>query len=687
MSEPQSEITAVSRPKKARAWWAERPRHHKAGIIAGATVATIVLALVLFLAVFDWNMARGPVSHFASVRAGRDVRIAGNLHVKLLSWNPSATVEGLTIGNPKGVAGNLAEIPKLAVSVKLTSLLRGKVILPYLVADQPNVVLLRGADGTNNWTFKGKSPGEPTRLPAIRRFEINTGKLRLDDKKRKMILAGTISSSEMVGDRKVEGFRLRGAGILNKEPFKLDLTGGPLLNVDPNRPYPFNADLRAGATHVAARGSITKPFDLGVFKTTLDISGPDLADLYYLTGLALPNTPPYRVSGQFTRDVRQYDYTGLDGRIGDSDLFGRLGVTTGERVMLTGDLTSRNLDFDDLAAILGGAPSTKKGESASAKEVKMAQTAKAQQRLLPDAPLRVERLRGMDAKVSYAAATVHSQRFPVRKASVKLTLDKGLLTLNQLTFGLTRGQVAGTIAINARQDIPIVDLDMKMTGGRIEQFLPAKYAENSVNGGLVGRAKLHGRGRSVREAAASADGNVALVVPNGEIRKAFAELLGVNVVKGLGLLLTKNEDKTDIRCGVADFQAKNGVLYAQRFMIDTGPVLAQGGGTVSLRDETMDLHIKGEPKEFRLVRLMLPIKLQGPLTAPKFGVDTSKVVTQVGLAAAVGAVLAPLAAVLPFVDSGLADDANCNALIAGAGKARAVPKADQVAQAAKPARN
>jgi hypothetical protein len=52
------------------------------------------------------------------------------------------------------------------------------------------------------------------------------------------------------------------------------------------------------------------------------------------------------------------------------------------------------------------------------------------------------------------------------------------------------------------------------------------------------------------------------------------------------------------------------------------------------------------------------------------------VLVQGGLAAGLGALLAPLAAVLPFVDAGLAKDANCAAL----------SSQSQVAEAARPAR-
>jgi len=291
----------------------------------------------------------------------------------------------------------------------------------------------------------------------------------------------------------------------------------------------------------------------------------------------------------------------------------------------------------------------------------------ANQKLLPDAKLNVRRLRTMDAKVRFRANSVRAQRIPVRTASVNVTLKDAVLHLDDLKFGFPQGQLAGKVTINATKDVPVVNLDMRMTGARVEQFIPAS-AGPALTGGLIGRARLQGSGLSVHEVASNADGTVTLIAPRGEIRKAFAELLGINVVKGLGLLLSENQDKTQVRCAIADFQARDGILHANRLLIDTGPVLSQGSGRIDLRTERIDLRLKGESKEFRLVRLLAPVTVSGTLSSPKIGVDAGKAAGQLGIAAVVGSILAPLAAILPFVDPGLADDADCAGLIAAAGK-------------------
>jgi uncharacterized protein involved in outer membrane biogenesis len=101
-------------------------------------------------------------------------------------------------------------------------------------------------------------------------------------------------------------------------------------------------------------------------------------------------------------------------------------------------------------------------------------------------------------------------------------------------------------------------------------------------------------------------------------------------------------------------------------------VLVTGGGHINLQTEAIDLAIKGQPKKVRLFRLRTPIELQGHLKSPKVGISVGKTATQAGVAAALGTLLTPLAAIVAFVDPGLADDANCAALLAES-KQKGVP--------------
>jgi len=117
---------------------------------------------------------------------------------------------------------------------------------------------------------------------------------------------------------------------------------------------------------------------------------------------------------------------------------------------------------------------------------------------------------------------------------------------------------------------------------------------------------------------------------------------------------------------VAEFRAHDGVLTAQRLLIDTGAVQAQGKGTIDLRNETFNLALSGKPKHLRLIRVAAPITLTGRLDQPKLGIDFAKAAPQLGAAAVLGATVSPLAAILPFISLGGTKDADCSALLAEA---------------------
>ncbi len=639
-------------------------------------VAIFVALLVAFIAIFDWNWLRGPLARYYSHKTGRDVHIS-HLDVHPWSFQPRVTIDDLTISNPDWAPkGDTASIPKLSVTMKLLPLFIGRLILPRVVVDQPEFALLRDDKGRATWEFgaNAKENVQPLRLPPIRNFLIRDGHVTIEDKTRDLHFTGTISSEENATEGRT-AFELIGDGTLNRNPFSMNVTGGPLINIDRSKPYEFDMKVRAGATRVAAKGAIDHPFDLGGLTADVTFRGANLADLYYLTGIVLPHTPPYRFSAKFTRNDAIYTLNGINGTVGNSDLHGdlKIDVTSG-RPYLKGDLASRSVNFVDLGALFGGGPTGTKLQQAAAKagiapaeaQGKMQQT----QYFLPDVPLEVDRVRQMDADVTYHADKVVSETFPLRRLDFTLKLDHGMLTLDPVAMALSQGKVSGSVGIDARKDVPAVDVDLRFRDINLQQFVPATNGQSPIEGVLEARAKLHGTGKSVHKAAGTANGTVTAVVPKGAVRKQFVELLGIDVDQAL--FLSGSDDQTNVRCAVADFSAKDGTLSARHIVFDTESVNVNGNGTINLGDETLNMTVQGAPKSIRLVRVRAPITITGSLSKPSVGIKPAGAIAQAGAAVGLSVLLTPLAAILPFVDPGLAKDANCAGLVSEA-KAKGAP--------------
>jgi AsmA family protein len=647
-----------------------------------AAIGVLVVMVVLTVALAPSSFWRWLIVHEASRATGRTASIDGDVKLHLFSLNPELIVEGFAIGNaPWAQSKNLVAIKRFDATLSLKSLLGLHLIFPRVVLDTPTVDLERDASGRANWdppsTGKRKTNqggSAPLHLPVIQELSLTNGTLTARDLVRKLTFDGQVAVEETQNTADNHALRVRGSGTLNGKPFSLHLNGEPLIGVQPSKPYGFDATVTAADIKLTAHATIARPFDLAALQAVFHLSGSDLADVFYLTGLALPNTPPYDVSGTLVRENLKFRIDDFQGKLGSSDVAGKLRIDTAPaRPKLNAILLSKQLNLADLAAPLG-TQATPARKSNTISHPAPAPAEPPPTLLLPDADLQVQRVRGMDADVQFDAVSVMTSKMPMKRVHFHLNLDNGELTLNPLSFDLPQGNLSGTVAIDAQGATPRTNIDMKLNQVELSQFKPKSAPQPPLEGQILGRIKLQGTGTSVHKTAGNAEGDITFVIPQGKMREAFAELTGIDLARGLGLLLTKNQKNTDVRCGVASFKAYDGDLKATALLIDTTHVLVTGQGDLNLRTEALDLSLRGQPKEARLFRLRTPITLRGSLLQPKIGVQAGKLAAQTGGAIALGALLTPVAVVLAFVDGGLAKDANCAALIGQAEQGKNIPK-------------
>ena len=671
-----------------------RPRAKRALFWTGVGVLSLILLGGLTLSISNWNFARGSVATIIASKLDRDVSIDGDLTAHLLSWYPQVTVEQLRIGNPAWTDDEprtepFAAIDRILLAIDLRALFTGDLMFEVLEVDHPKVVLIRNQNGRSNFDFgydrDAASSSEQRKLapksnalpkfPPVKSFTMYGGELYVNDAVHKLKFSGKVEANEDAKRTMDEPFRLRGAGTLNEEPFALDFKGGPLVNIKADESYSFDADVIAGKTRGVVKGAFERPFDLASLTADLNLKGENLAHLYYLTGLALPFTPPYRLQVSVRSAERFIQLTSIDGNVGESDVAGRASVDlTGERPKFVAHLTSRSLNLADLSPAFGKGipvdPDTGKARDS------IAPGALPADKLLPTYEFEFDRLRTMDAELTLKAASIQTEKVPMEGVEINLRLDDGVLQLDPVAFELPQGKMAGSVHIDARQAQAKTKMDVRVSNVNLDQFKGKEATVAPLKGDLHARAQLTGVGNSVRDFAANADGQLSGVVPSGEIRKAFAELTGINVARGLGLLLAKNEERAAVRCGAATFRIEDGKANVEQIVVDTESVLIEGEGEIDLGAETLDLEIMGKPKKLRLVRLRAPVTLTGTLRKPDIGVDAGDAAKQVGIAGIVGAILSPLTAALAFIDPGLAEDANCAALLAEAQKA--MPKSASI---------
>jgi hypothetical protein len=105
----------------------------------------------------------------------------------------------------------------------------------------------------------------------------------------------------------------------------------------------------------------------------------------------------------------------------------------------------------------------------------------------------------------------------------------------------------------------------------------------------------------------------------------------------------KSEPVTELRCAVARLPVRAGVIKIERSVAyETSKINVVVAGLVDLREETLDLAIRPSPTQglrVGLGSLAELVRLTGPLTAPRIGLDTlgaARQAVSIGAAVATG---------------------------------------------------
>jgi AsmA protein len=174
---------------------------------------------------------------------------------------------------------------------------------------------------------------------------------------------------------------------------------------------------------------------------------------------------------------------------------------------------------------------------------------------------------------------------------------------------------------------------------------------------IGGSVDLAGSGNSVGRMLATADGNAAVVVTGGEISQMVMEKAGLHLWEMARLTLT-GDKKVKLRCAVANFSVKKGLMLAHTLEFDTEVTTLLGSGTVDLAQEKLDLTFTQKTKNTSPLALRSPIHLGGNFVKPVMTVDPGRVAVR-ALGALVLAVVNPLLMLIPLVDAGPGKDSDC----------------------------
>lgn len=666
-------------------------RVHRVFIWVASGIILLLAALVLAVLLFDWNRLRPIINEKASEALDRPFAIEGDLSVDwrrypgASGWRgwvpwPIIAAEQLRMGNPDWAEGDtFVSLQRAEMQVSLLALLTRTVRIPHISLQQPEASLQRLADGRANWTFdlgreEQDEDEQSTWILDIGTIAFDQGQVTIDDAVSELMLEAHIEPlgepmafDELVGTAQTTGstehaFAWRASGRYQGQQVEGEgKAGGVLALQDADQPFPLEADVRAGSTRIQISGTLTDPRNLGALDLQLKLSGTSLSNLYPLTGVTLPDTPPYSTDGQLSAELKgengaTYHYRDFNGRIGDSDIHGDLTYVAGEpRPRLSGSLVSNQLLFTDLAPLIG----------ADSNEQKQARGSDARQpagKVLPVEEFRTERWQTMDADVRVRGKRiVHNEELPISDLDARVQLENGQLNLTPLKFGMAGGTLEADIALNGANTPLQGKARVKARGLRLKDLVPDFEAMQTSLGELNGDADLTGTGNSVAALLGSADGQMQLVINDGTVSRSLMEIAGLNVANYL-IARMFGDEEVQIHCAVADLKFDKGSMTTPIFVIDTENALIEVDGTVNFATEELDLDIDPESKGLRIFSLRSPLYVRGTFADPSPGVHAGPLALRGTGMLALGA-LTPAAGLLALIAPSGEQDSQCQALL------------------------
>lgn len=403
----------------------------------------------------------------------------------------------------------------------------------------------------------------------------------------------------------------------------------------------------------------------GSLKGNITVQGQNLKNLAEIAGASAPDTPPFKVKGELSVQSQTWSVEKLTGKMGDSDMGGLVRINLGQKKpMLTVDLTSSSLDFDDLGVVFGIPLGTGSGETENVEQVKAKEVYDRSARLIPDAQIDFDRLSAVNADINFVASKVIDAPSGINAMTLTGTLRDSVLDFERALVKTSTGDLDAKINIDASKKPAVTKASGDLHNVAISRFIDTPMIRGSMNGKFA----LTLTGSGFREAAGSTNGEVGLWSNNSELSKFVVEGAGLDIGEILLIWATEDKKKPEYiksRCLAANIAFKNGMATLKPAVIDNDDSLIAATGGVNLKDESMNIEVFARPHDVSIGTISGDIRIGGTLRNPTFDALDQGTFLQAGLSALLSTISGPLA-LLPFVQAGGEPDAPCATLLADA---------------------
>ncbi|MDO7843644.1 AsmA family protein [Sphingomonas immobilis] len=575
-----------------------------------AILAGLAALLVLALGFLPPGLAKTFAEQRLSASYGAPVTIGAITRDQTFSYTPDLAIRDIRIQQPGWAGpGDFMRIRAVKLRLSIFGALFGHSAPEKLTIEGADIALVRLADGTSNWGRKRK-PGDPPpkdSTPKLKDLIVTDSRVSLRDARRGLVLAGPVSVDA------ARGLRVTALGTFQQTPTTLELRGGRVTGIDPAAAYPVEVHLASPALTLDAKGSMDGVFDTRHFAATMTARAPSLKNLDRLIEAGLFGTQPIALIAKIRHEGRDWYVDSIGGGIGRSRFVGRATVKKHDvgdvqRTVIDATIRASQFDFDDLSDAQGQAQAARSRAAAGP-------------RVLPPTRINLSKLWKTDGRIAFRIDRILAGKGTVfRTLNGVIELDHKVLTVRNVNATLADGRMGGTITVNHREGRPKLNVDLRLEGLTLDALIGSP---GQISGPVRGRILLDGEGDTVREALGNASGRAAMVATSGSLKATVADVLGQDLGGTIGHAIFHPSERVPLRCLVANFSGRGGVLSPSPLAIDTGSSIGRGSGRINLRDETIALSLSGAKRGGAALRIVDPIGVGGTLTKPEVSIAGS----------------------------------------------------------------
>jgi AsmA protein len=574
-------------------------------VLIGLVVIVVlpVVAVGIFVAVFDANAYKQDMSSLVLEHTGRELQFQGDVSLTIY---PALGMKlgGLSFANAAGFGVSpMVRIGEASISVDLLSLLRFAPEIDKLILRDLEINLTRNKAGVNNWD---DLVAKPATTPAAADSSSSTSSTKSS--------AATSPASE---------FELRGAfaglEIDNLKLLWLDEQAGERYQV---------TDLDISTGRIVANQS---------FPLTMHLDASASGDLDIVFDL--------QSDVEYLIDQQRLTLNDMMLELNQFKIGGMLQVSNFAKPALRFNLASEMLDVDDLLDIPPTGADSAEGATQSSGTEQATQapdtgsaTGSSEQTAGkttedPRIELPMQILRDLDIDGELKIAKMKMQNLHMANFALRLTANKGLVGLKPVRVNMYGGEVVANVAIDVRGDQPKYGVGKSVKDVQVGELLKDYMGKSPISGRMSAEANLTTRGEWVSKLKQNSNGTMQLAFLDGALN-GFNLRQSIEAAKAR----LKGDDAPEAKTRKTDFSSLtiSGVIEDGVFSSDDldlqAPLLRVGGkGMADLNLEELDYLVnaklvgtsKGQDggSADELAGLTIPVRIKGPFMQPEIDVQ------------------------------------------------------------------